>query len=384
MSAAPLSRSPAQPIRVMVADDSAIVRGLTSRWLEAEAGIELVAMALNGRDAVRLAEKHTPDVIILDVEMPELDGLGAIPELLKISPPPRILMASTLTHRNAEVTMKALALGATDYLPKPTAGHIAAASDFKRDLILRVRALSGRRASSRPAPSAFSPSPRPGSAPAPSPAPVRPAPAGHAPGPASARRILCKPAEIVVLGSSTGGPQALNIVVERLGGKLTQPLLIAQHMPTMFTAILAEHLNRVSSATVVEAKDGMPLKPGGIYVAPGDYHMRVARRHGALVSTLDQSPQVNFCRPAVDPLFISAAETCGDRALGVVLTGMGHDGRAGAEAIVAKGGLVLAQDEATSVVWGMPGAVAQAGLAHALKPLPEMAAAMLAHASGKA
>lgn len=357
-------------VRVVLADDSAVVRGLATRWLTEAPGIELVGTAVNGRDAVRVATAMKPDVMILDVEMPELDGLGAIPEILRASPATRILMASTLTHRNAEVTLKALALGAADYLPKPVTGKLAGAADFQRDLLSRVKVLGARRAAPRAA--------------APAAVVTRPAPTAPATTAAPApRKALGVMPEIVVLGCSTGGPQALNTVVPALTRKLSQPLLIVQHMPPMFTAILATHLSKACGAQVLEAKDGMPVRPGSVLIAPGDFHMRLVRRHGALVVTLDQSPPVNFCRPAVDPLFQSAAEVCGERTLAIVLTGMGADGKKGCEALVAKGAGVLVQDEATSVVWGMPGAVAQAGLAHAIKPLSEIAPAALAYAQGK-
>jgi two-component system chemotaxis response regulator CheB len=353
-------------VRVVLADDSAIVRGLSNRWLSEDPGIAIVGTAVNGREAIQLAGSLKPDVMILDVEMPELDGLAAIPDIVRNAPGIRILMASTLTQRNAEVTLKALSLGATDYLAKPQTGRIAGAEDYKRDLIARVKALGARRAMPATA--------------------GRPLPAVPKPAATPPPRRLAGPApvpEVVVLGCSTGGPQALQAVVPALARKLAQPLLIVQHMPPMFTAILAEHLTKSSGMPVVEARDGMPVKPGQALVAPGDYHMRLVRRHGALVVTLDQGPPVNFCRPAVDPLFLSAAELCGERTLAIVLTGMGSDGKKGAEALVAKGAGVLVQDEATSVVWGMPGAVAQAGLAGAIKPLPEIAGAALAYAQGK-
>jgi two-component system chemotaxis response regulator CheB len=355
-------------IRVMVADDSAIVRGLASRWLGAEADFEIVGMALNGRDAVRMATQTRPDVIVLDVEMPELDGLGAIPEILKAVPGVRILMASTLTHRNAEVTIKAMSLGAADYLPKPQTGKIGGAEDFRRDLVARVRALGGarHRITHRPA---AAPPPRPVT-PNAVPRPVRAGPA-----------II---PEVVVLASSTGGPQALQAVATGLAKRLTQPLLIVQHMPPMFTTILAEHLTKAAGVPCEEAKDGMPVRGGRVYIAPGDFHMRLARKHGALTLALDQSAPVNFCRPAADPLFMSAVEACGAAVLGVVLTGMGSDGKRGCEAIVAKGGSVLVQDEATSVVWGMPGAVVNAGVPATVRPLPEIAPTLLALAQGKA
>ena len=377
MAFASPSRAPEQAVRVVLADDSAVVRGLATRWLTEAPGIELVGTAVNGREAVRVAGATKPDVIILDVEMPELDGLGAVPEILKASPATRILMASTLTHRNAEVTLKALALGATDYLPKPVTGKLAGAQDFQRDLLARVKTLGARRASAAGSRS-FATAPA-SAAPAPRAAPYPMAAAM----PSLARRPVGAVPEVVVLGCSTGGPQALNLVVPVLAKKLTQPLLIVQHMPPMFTAILADHLAKACGKPVVEAKDGMPVRPGAILIAPGDFHLRLVRKHGALVAALDQTPPVNFCRPAVDPLFLSAVEACGERVMGIVLTGMGSDGKKGCEALFAKGAGVLVQDEATSVVWGMPGAVAQAGLAHAIKPLSEIAPAALAYAQGK-
>lgn len=367
------SQPPSNGIRVLLVDDSAVVRGLMMRWLNEEPGIEIVGIATNGREAITLAQSSKPDVMVLDVEMPQLDGIGAIPQVLAAAPGVRILMASTLTQRNAEITIKALSLGAADYLPKPETGKISGAADFKRDLIGRIRALGGRR---RTAPPPMRPAPT-----------VAPAASGSvaAPSrqPSGLRPPLRKAAEILVIGSSTGGPQALNRVIAAIGGRIRVPVLIVQHMPAMFTAILAEHLNKLTPASVSEAKDGLPIKPGAIYIAPGDFHMRVQRRHGAAVMTLDQSPPVNFCRPAVDPLFTSAAEIYGSSVLGLVLTGMGSDGKRGAEAIVERGGAVVAQDEASSVVWGMPGAVTNAGLVCAVKPIEEIGPAMLAYAEGR-
>lgn len=357
---------PARAIRVLLVDDSAVVRGLMQRWLGAEAGIEIAGVAINGREGVRLAADLKPDVMVLDVEMPELDGIGAIPQILSAAPQTRILMASTLTHRNADITLRALGLGAADYLPKPETGKIAAAADFKRDLISRIRALGQRprAAAAFHAREAATPAARP----APS-AALKPTPT--------------KPADIIVIGSSTGGPQALNKVVAAIGGKVQQPVLIVQHMPAMFTRIMAEHLSRLSPAPVSEARDGQPIRPGQILVAPGDFHMRVVRKHGAPVIALDQGPQINYCRPAVDPLFQSVAQEYGSSVFGAILTGMGADGRKGAEAIVARGGAVMAQDEATSVVWGMPGAVISAGLACAIKGLDDFGPALVALAQGK-
>ncbi len=354
-----VARSDPNAIRVLIVDDSAIVRTLTSRWIAAEGDIQAAGVAGNGREGVAMAGALKPDVVMLDVEMPELDGLAAIPEILRASPQSRILMASTLTRRNAEVTLKALSLGATDYIAKPETGGVSssAADEFRRALLHKIRGLAPRR---RPPETAASPRLRPPIAPA------RPA----------------APAEIVVIGASTGGPQALRTLVAGLEGRLRPPILIVQHMPPVFTAILAEHLSKASSAPAYEARDGMPIKPGAFYLAPGDQHMRVTRRHGAAVIALDQGPPVNYCRPAVDPLFESAAEAYGAGVLGLVLTGMGTDGREGAARIAAAGGAVIVQDEASSVVWGMPGAVAQAGLAAAAAPLTELPALLQRFAHG--
>lgn len=363
-----VSPSPSAPgaalhtIRVMLVDDSAVIRGLMTRWVEAERDFKLVCVAVNGREAIRLAREHAPDVIVLDVEMPELDGLSAIPQLLDAAPRARIVMASTLTSRNADVTLKALAAGATDYIAKPETGKIAGASEFKRDIIAKIHALGGRRSPPRHVPPS-------------------------APTPARTTLPVAAPvnfrADVIVIGSSTGGPQALSAVIGAIGGRVRQPILITQHMPPMFTAILAEHMSKLTSAKTVEARDGMPIKEGCIYIAPGDFHMRIARRHGALVTALDQSAPVNFCRPAVDPLFASASEMLGAHVLAAVLTGMGQDGKRGAEIIKRAGGVVIAQDEATSIVWGMPGAVVNAGLAHAVKPLPEIGPCLIGLSQGK-
>lgn len=347
------------PIKVMIVDDSAVVRGMMQRWLAHEADIEIAGVAFDGRDGVRMAGERKPDVIVLDVEMPNLDGLSAIPQLLSACPRARILMASTLTKHNAEVTIKALALGATDYLAKPNTGQLASAESFRTDLISRIRALGPKRAAMR-APNA-------------SQRPSAPTTALRAPSAVHAEAIL--------IGSSTGGPQALAKVLASLAPRTRLPILIVQHMPPMFTTILADHLGSLTKLPSCEAKDGMPVRGGQIYVAPGDFHMRLQRRHGAVVVALDQQPALNFCRPAVDALFLSAAEIYGAASLAVVLTGMGADGKKGAEAIVAKGGAVIAQDEATSVVWGMPGAVAH--VAAAIKPLDEIAQTTIAFSQGK-
>ena len=356
-------------IRVLVIDDSAVVRGLTHRWLSGEADFDLAGVAENGEVGVRQAEKLQPDVIILDVEMPKMDGLQALPLIRKAAPRARIIMASTLTHRGAKVTIQALAAGASDYLPKPESRGLGGADVYKQALIDKVRGL-GQSALSRPAPG-------PGGSAAP--APARPAaPIRLAPPPSA----MARRPEILVVGCSTGGPAALQVFLKPLAGKLAQPVLIVQHMPKTFTAILAEHLAKHLGVDCAEATDGELVRGGTIRVAPGDYHMRIASGASGPVLRLDQSPPVNFCRPAVDPLFDSAAAVYGGRALGVVLTGMGYDGREGARKMVAAGARVLVQDQASSVVWGMPGAVAEAGLAAAVEPLDTLGGLTLSFLNG--
>jgi two-component system, chemotaxis family, protein-glutamate methylesterase/glutaminase len=356
------------PLRVMIVDDAVVVRGLVSRWLEEE-GFQVVASLRTGRDAVNQIERANPDVVVLDVEMPELDGISALPLLLEKKRDLVVIMASTVTRRNAEVSLRALALGAADYVPKPETNRgITTSPEFRRELIEKIRHLGGRRRG-RGSP----------------PARVALRPAGTA-----AERAAAGPAAIklrpfsalvpraLLIGSSTGGPQALNAVISRIGPIVDAvPVLITQHMPPMFTTILAEHLARSAERPAREAADGEPIRAGTIYVAPGGRHMRVAQHNGAAVIALDDGPLVNFCRPAVDPLFASAARLYGCGALAVILTGMGTDGALGAGDIAAAGGSVIAQDEATSVVWGMPGSAAHAGVCSAVLPLDEIAPRLL-------
>jgi len=341
-------------LRVMIVDDAAVVRGLLARWVTAEPDLDVVALLRTGRDAVEELERADPDVVVLDVEMPELDGISALPQLLAKKRDLVVIMASTVTRRNAEISLKSLALGAADYIPKPSTPHDAGSSgNFRRELIEKIRTLGMRVR-------------RPRVAPHPS-RPVRP----HQP--VVLRPMPLTPPRVLLIGSSTGGPQALDAVLTHAGALISRvPVLITQHMPPTFTAILAEHLARAVKAPVHEAADGEPIVPGTIYIAPGGHHMRVASRDGTPAIVIDDGPHINFCKPSVDPLFSSAAAVWGSKALALVLTGMGSDGLAGAKELVAAGGHVVAQDEATSVVWGMPGQVAHAGLCSALLPLGEI------------
>jgi two-component system, chemotaxis family, protein-glutamate methylesterase/glutaminase len=353
------------PIRVMVVDDAVVVRGLVSLWVAEQPGLAVVASLRTGRQAVDQLERADPDVVVLDIDMPELDGISALPLLLEKKRDLVVIMASTLTRRNAEISLKALALGAADYVPKPDTNRgITTSTAFRRELIEKIVELGGRRrrrrgeASGRPVALL-----RPG---------LRPLPAGAQP--IALRAFSIIPPRVLLVGASTGGPQALRGLASQLATVCDRvPVLITQHMPPTFTTIMAEHLARASGRPAHEPQDGEPIRPGTIYLAPGGRHMQVERRDRVPVVALDDGPLVNFCRPAVDPLFASAAQVWGGAILALVLTGMGADGARGAAAIVAAGGSIVAQDEASSVVWGMPGAVARAGLCSAVLPLDRIA-----------
>jgi two-component system chemotaxis response regulator CheB len=381
------------PIRVMVVDDAVVVRGLLTRWIEAEPGMQVVASLRSGREAIEQVERTSPDVVILDVEMPDIDGITALPRLFEKKRDIVVIMASTLTRRNAEVSLRALSLGAADYIPKPgSTREITGSSSFRRELIEKIRALGSRRKRGSPDTRAFAPAP-PIASPARTAERVGELALRHVASPeilpaadAAAIKLRTCPImhpRILLVGSSTGGPQALNALVSAISSIIDQvPVLITQHMPPTFTTILAEHLTRASGRPVREAQSGEPVRAGQVYVAPGGRHMRVTRREGNAFIVLDDGPPVNFCKPAVDPLFTSAAEVWGNWNLALILTGMGSDGTRGAADVVAAGGAVIAQDEATSVVWGMPGSVAHAGLCSAVLPLEQIAPSIVRLFSG--
>jgi len=392
MSLNPHTAASLRPLKIMIVDDSAVVRGLISRWLEHEPDMVLAGLAIDGAKGVEKVREIQPDVLILDIEMPNMGGLEALPKLLAAKPGLKVLMASTLTTRGANVTLRALELGAADYIPKPDSTRIGGADGFRTELLTKIRALCGRtRAWPAPPSSAQMHS---------APAPQTPSAYGHTPSAPPALRPAPKPVitpvtpprprstgpkriDCLVIGASTGGPPALRNFLMGLGPDWKLPVLIVQHMPATFTAILAEHLDKALPQKVQEAKDGMLIESRNIYIAPGDFHMTIRPDPIVKQIRLDQTPQINWCRPAVDPLFKSAAEVYGNHALGVVLTGMGHDGRDGAQALVNVNASVMVQDEATSVVWGMPGAIAEAGLAEIIKPIDGLSAACKAFARGE-
>lgn len=384
-------------VKVMVVDDSAVIRGLITRTLESTGGISVVASVGNGRSAIDTLARTVVDVVVLDIEMPIMDGIEALPHLIQLAPSVKILMASTLTTRNAELSLKAMSLGAADYVPKPTSTReVSSAEEFRRELCGKVIALGGaaRAAGSRqrlqtqpaavekampvPGASARPPVPRPTAV---SPASAStasassilatPPVAAKAPSLVALRAAGRMPIRALALGSSTGGPQALFKVIASLND-LRIPIFLTQHMPPAFTGILAEHITRQCKVSCVEAKDGMAVVPGQVHLAPGDFHMIVKGDVNAPVIQLDKGPAENFCRPAVDPMLRSLVALYGPGLLACILTGMGSDGEKGCEQIVTAGGTVVAQDEATSVVWGMPGAVARRGLCSAVLPVEEI------------
>jgi two-component system chemotaxis response regulator CheB len=358
------------PIRVMVVDDSVVVRKIVTDVLSADPDIEVVGTAVNGRIAVGKLEQLKPDLVTMDIEMPDMNGIEAVRAIRAGRSRVPIVMFSTLTERGASATLDALSAGANDYVTKPAnVGSVGQSMESVREqLIPKIKALTGRPVSMGPARVA---------------APLPPPP------PAAPRTGPGKKPAVLVIGSSTGGPEALAKVLPQLPASLPVPVLLVQHMPPVFTRQFAQRLDRLSPLRVVEASDGTPLAPGTVHLAPGDHHL-VVRSTGAksgrqdLYTGLNQGPPENFCRPAVDPLFRSAVAAFDGAVLAVVLTGMGSDGRNGAGEIRAAGGTVLVQDQNTSVVWGMPGAISQAGYADEVLPLDRIPEAINRHLAGAA
>ncbi len=398
-------------VRVLVVDDSRVVRSLITKILE-ENGFKVVATADTGYAAIDELKRYEVDVVLLDIEMPKMDGLEALPHLKKIDPDVTILMLSSLTQKGAQISMRALQLGATDFIPKPSAARSAGALDeMKRTLIDLLVALTPKMKSaakkvSPPKSKAQAPEKRPLKTVQPPTAkfaptnkiknvkaPLRTAaksvskktapPVKKVPSIALRKATLRGRPECLVVGSSTGGPNALSHLFKTLDSDIGLPIFVAQHMPPMFTKTLAERLNRESSWSCAEAVDGEIAKPGHIYIAPGDYHMTLKNEGSKTKIKLNQNPQVNFCRPAVDVLFESAAEEYKGKIVATILTGMGQDGKIGAELIAREGGIILAQDEETSVVWGMPGAVTKAGIANTVLPIDKIGKEIQRHIRNK-
>lgn len=335
------------PVRVLIVDDSVIVRKLLCHALSSSPEVQVAGTASSGAITLAKIPQLNPDVITLDIEMPGLNGIQTLIEIRKLHPKLPVIMFSTLTERGAAITLEALAQGASDYMTKPSnnASLAGAMEQVRKELVAKIVSLSGRNRGV----DATSP-------------PVFPA----------KRRYRAQPIEVLAIGVSTGGPNALSEVIPRLPADLPVPVLVVQHMPPLFTHLLAERLNAQSPLAVHEAESGTKLEPGHVWIARGDYHMAVDRKGHATILTLNQDPPENSCRPAVDVLFRSVAEIYGRNALGVVMTGMGSDGARGAQHIREAGGEILVQDEESSVVWGMPGSVVSAGAADKICPLPEI------------
>ncbi len=356
-------------IRVLVVDDSVVVRRLVTDSLSRDPDIEVVGFASNGKIALSKVDQLGPDLVTMDIEMPEMNGIEAVRELRRARHTMPIIMFSTLTERGASATLDALVAGATDYVTKPAnVGSVQESlAQVASQLIPKIKALVPKRAQLG---RGSLPSQQAAAAPS---APARPV----ARGPVTTRPMPpVHPVQALIIGSSTGGPEALSKVLSNLSVPPAVPVLLVQHMPPVFTRQLAARLDRLGPASVVEAADGDVLRPGTVYVAPGDHHLELRRSAGVLRIAITDGPPVNFCRPSVDVLFRSAVKEFGGKVLAVVLTGMGADGRTGCEDVVTAGGTVLVQDEPTSVVWGMPGAVATAGLAHRILPVGDVAPAI--------
>ena len=346
-------------IKIMLCDDSLVVRGALSRILQTQPDFEVVARVGNGLAALEACAAHKPDIIILDIEMPVMDGLTALPLLLAKAPYAAVIMASTLSTRGAEVSMQALRLGAADTIAKPTAAVLNNDTSFGSELVARIRGVTRIRRTAR----------------ASLPTPLHPPPFR-----------LCEPpknpARILAIGSSTGGPNALFSLVQQLGSRVPVPIVLTQHMPPSFTSILAQHLDKLGMKCS-QATNGAELRPGTLSLAPGDRHLLVRRRGVTFSAELSDTPPENYCKPSVDPMLRSAAEASHGQVLVIMLTGMGQDGLAGSRQVVEQGGGVIAQDEATSVVWGMPGAVCRAGLAHAVLPLSQIGSKIMSTLTGE-
>jgi len=346
-------RLSAEVVRVLVVDDSPTVRAVLSRVIESEPDLELAAALDSAEGALQILVQCAPDVILLDLDMPGMGGLDAIPRMIELSAPARILVVSSLTVRGAEHTLAALSLGAADTLAKPRPGQFD--DEYRATLLRKVRLLGrvAKRARVKSAP--------------PAPPPLR-AHGNERP-------------EIIAIGASTGGIHALGQLLGALPTEVSLPILVTQHLPGSFMEPFVRQLCAASGRKAAVAAEGMAVMPGHILVAPGDAHLTVAASaSGRPVVRLQDGPVASGCRPSVDPMFESCARLFGSRALGVVLSGMGRDGAEGASRIAAAGGTILAQDAASSAVWGMPGAVATAGLASAVLPPEQLALRILAAA----
>lgn len=389
-------------IRILVADDSSVTRRIVTEAISAEQDLEIVGAATDGNEAVAFFKAQSPDVVMLDVDMPNLNGIGALKAIRTLNESVPIIMFSTLTVKGGEATLDALSAGATDYAAKPTGvGHLDKAIQYLRSEVIPKLRTWGKRYKDRhdkksAAPTitretTFNVQPAPAAPPAAGSPSLRgsssftinapKAPVAPSISPAPGRR-RAGAVSVLAIGSSTGGPNALAELIGLLPGDLGVPVVIVQHMPPVFTQLLAERLDRGSRLKVREGLDGAPLKANEVWIAPGDYHMTVSREGTETLIRTNQLPPENSCRPAVDVLFRSVANVYGNQALAAVLTGMGRDGTAGCQVLQKCGATIYAQDEASSVVWGMPRSVAEAGLADSVLNLKDMAAAIVTRIRG--
>jgi two-component system, chemotaxis family, protein-glutamate methylesterase/glutaminase len=336
------SQAPPQVTRVLVVDDAVVVRRLVARALDHEPSLELVGAASNGRLAMDMLARVKPDVVILDLEMPEMNGFETLAAIRRSHPDLPVIVYSHLSGPGASASLEALALGATDFALKPRADGIGVAVEQVRNELVPL--ITG----------------------------LAPQSMAAVPNSVSLEAEQSGPVSVVVVAASTGGPNALAVLLNDLPADFRVPVLIVQHMPAIFTATLATRLDGRSPLSVVEASPGQTVVAGRVYIAPGGRHMEIERRHGEVAVVLHDGPKENSCRPAADVLFRSAAEVYGAGVLAVVLTGMGHDGLQGSTTVRARGGSVIIESGATAVVGAMPGAVAAAGLAQKVVPIDRM------------
>ncbi len=360
-------------VRVLIVDDAVLVRRMLSDALNSDADIEVVGVAANGKIALDKIPRLEPDLITLDIEMPVMDGLETLVAIRKTYPSLPVIMFSTLSERGAKISLKALELGANDYVTKPTNTRSISDSQesLRKEFIPRIKALAGRPVLNSPLRSASTKRTLPRSG-------KFDAGPGISVKPASGTPVLARPqrrerVDILAIGTSTGGPNALAELIPAIPADFPLPVVIVQHMPPTFTRLLAERLDGKSPLQVHEAADGEKLEQGHVWLAPGGYHMVLERTGSDVEIRLNEDPPENSCRPAVDVLFRSVARIYGIHTLAAILTGMGQDGLLGCKDIVQAGGQVIAQDQASSVIWGMPGAIAEAELAEKLLPLDRIA-----------
>jgi two-component system, chemotaxis family, protein-glutamate methylesterase/glutaminase len=363
----PKAQPSSSSIKIAIVDDSVVVRGLVSRWLRETSGLEVVGTFRSGREIIANVVNVNPDIIILDIEMADIDGLTALPHIMRIKPDVIVIVASTLTARNADISFKCMSLGAKDYVLKPqTNREVSTSTEFKDLLIAKIFALGNKVKQRIPVQSAA----------------LKDTPAIiHKSSQLIRAQFAIPPMrpfsrtapKLLLIGASTGGPQAIMSFLKNMNSALDKhPVLIAQHMPAAFTTMFAEHLTRQTHLDVVQATHGEILKPGRVYIAPGGRHMVVGQNQGHNQIHITDAAPVNFCKPSVDVLFESCAKIFGPACLSIMLTGMGSDGAKGSSIIADVGGSVIAQDEASSIVWGMPGSTVKAGACAAILSLDQM------------